>query len=339
MSSASSSPTLSTPNILILDHVNLNHERGRHDLVRAFYFETLGLACDPRKSENIARGKGGVWANAGIHQIHLSEGATAQVFDGVITVAYDSLEAVRGRLAVPPSVLVGTRYAWTGIMGDEIQVSDPWGSRFVLVERDGARDARGVQPGEVSEACGIVDVTVFVPGVVELEAVARFYTRLLGFTVKGWKEGKVMLFAGSEEQTISFSHRLEDEDTGYVRHDDVTEEDGRSSNAGVHLSMYVADLPRAYRAVEEMGSVYINYRFRRQAKTLEESVEQCMFRVLDVVDPEKPERGVLFKLEHEVRSAVTVDGEKYRSCPLDKVPQLPWGSVRSLDEEINVEAY
>ena len=37
----------------VLDHLNLNHEKGRHDLVKAFYFDALGMAADPRKAENL----------------------------------------------------------------------------------------------------------------------------------------------------------------------------------------------------------------------------------------------------------------------------------------------
>ena len=36
-------------NILVLDHFNLNHEKGRHDVLKAFYADTLGCAIDPRK--------------------------------------------------------------------------------------------------------------------------------------------------------------------------------------------------------------------------------------------------------------------------------------------------
>ncbi len=35
--------------ILLLDHLNINHEKLRHDIVKAFYYEVLGLAPDPRK--------------------------------------------------------------------------------------------------------------------------------------------------------------------------------------------------------------------------------------------------------------------------------------------------
>ena len=50
-----------------------------------------------------------------------------------------------------------------------------------------------------------------------------------------------------------------------------------------------------------------------------EAVEQCMFRILDVVDPEQPDAGPILQLEHEVRSATKADGTKYKSCPLDVV--------------------
>ena len=43
--------------IKLLDHLNINHEKGRHDLVKAFYFETLKLKPDPRKQENMDKGK------------------------------------------------------------------------------------------------------------------------------------------------------------------------------------------------------------------------------------------------------------------------------------------
>ena len=42
-------------NVLIVDHLNLNHERGRHDLLSAFYFDLLGLAIDPRKVGGVGK--------------------------------------------------------------------------------------------------------------------------------------------------------------------------------------------------------------------------------------------------------------------------------------------
>ena len=43
--------------VLLLDHLNINHEKGRHDALKAFYFDFLGCAIDPRKYENYLEGK------------------------------------------------------------------------------------------------------------------------------------------------------------------------------------------------------------------------------------------------------------------------------------------
>ena len=51
-SSASTGVRGARGNILLLDHLNINHEKGRHDLLKAFYFDVLKCAVDPRKVEN-----------------------------------------------------------------------------------------------------------------------------------------------------------------------------------------------------------------------------------------------------------------------------------------------
>ena len=73
---------LKDSNILLLDHLNINHEKGRHDLLKAFYFDVLKCAVDPRKQENIDKGSGSVWANCGINQFHLPSEPQAQVLAG-----------------------------------------------------------------------------------------------------------------------------------------------------------------------------------------------------------------------------------------------------------------
>jgi len=325
------------PNVLMLDHLNLNHEKGRHDLVKAFYFDILGCAVDPRKAENLALGRKGVWANAGMHQFHLSEGETAQVFDGEVSLAYDSLASVQTRLENPPKVLADSAFHWTRANSsspssstehdkdDALHVIDPWGTSFRLIEKSTARDRRGRQPGDVSEPCGISDLRVHVPDNTPLDSVARFYSNVLGCVLAEQNSDSVKMYCGSGEQTLTFAYRPFDSKRPIVAHEELTvDQAGRSSNAGMHVSLYVADLPRAYSAAHAMDAVYVNHRFKRQAFTLQQAVEQCMFRVLDVIDPQNPERGVLFKLEHEIRAAVTADGRKYKSCPLDHVPQTPW---------------
>ena len=93
-------------------------------------------------------------------------------------------------------------------------------------------------------------------------------------------------------------------------------------NNGAHVSLYVADLPGAFRRAEALGCVFVNHRFSRRAHTLDEAVDQCMFRVLDVVDPENVQRGPILRLEHEVRSVTKRDGTKYKSAPFSDVAAL-----------------
>jgi hypothetical protein len=120
---------------------------------------------------------------------------------------------------------------------------------------------------------------------------------------------------------------------------------GGLANNGAHISLYVDDLAAVWEAAAQLGGLpdqtgavtgsaeagldvnteinpsgvlFVNHRFSRRAYTLEEATEQCMFRTLNVVDPLYPER-VLLRLEHEVRSCVTRNGSKYKSCPFDEI--------------------
>ena len=70
---------------------------------------------------------------------------------------------------------------------------------------------------------------------------------------------------------------------------------------------------------DALALAYVNYRFKRRAHNKEEALDQCMFRVIDVVDPDAPENGPIVQIEHEIRSCVKTDGSKYKSCPLREV--------------------
>jgi hypothetical protein len=104
---------LGASELLLVDHVNLNHEKGRHDLLVAFYGDLLGLAADPRKAENLEKGAKTLWYNAGIHQLHLPEGSPrAQPLDGRLTLAYASLDRFdEARLARAEDAMRGSRFA------------------------------------------------------------------------------------------------------------------------------------------------------------------------------------------------------------------------------------
>ena len=333
-----------SPNILVLDHLNINHEKGRHDLLRAFYFDVLGCAIDPRKLENLEKGRKTLWANCGIHQFHFSEGAEAQVFDGVVTVAFESLDGVRQRLANAPAVLAESAFAWEASGDDEeeeLRATDPWGTTFRLVADPTARDERGAQPGPASEPVAVPDLRVHVPPGASLAGVERFYSQVLGAGVVksaiegGGGGGDELVLAMSPKQTLTFRERP---DKRPVAHEDLStmeSEDGGGGggggggapvNNGAHVSLYVRDLPAAFRRAEALGCVFVNHRFSRRAYTLDEAVDQCMFRVLDVVDPLQQGQGEpakpILRLEHEVRSATKKDGSKYKSAPFDDLAAI-----------------
>ena len=141
-----------------MDHLNINHQKMTglktgHDLVKLFYVDLLGLSLDPRKIENIEKGRKTLWVNVGINQFHLPEAETAQVFDGVITLAFkdkSTLETVLTKLQNPSltSQLDKTKFKWSsgGSGEDGAMVCDPWGSTFRLVVDPAAEDVRGRQP-------------------------------------------------------------------------------------------------------------------------------------------------------------------------------------------------
>ena len=52
----------------------------------------------------------------------------------------------------------------------------------------------------------------------------------------------------------------------------------------------------------------------------QEVIKDCMFRCLDIVDPDNVDGGVILRLEHEVRSVLKEDGSLYKSCPFLVAP-------------------
>lgn len=302
-----------------MDHLNINHEKGRHDLLKHFYFETLGFAIDPRKEENILKERKGLWANAGITQLHLGEGEPhAQIVDGYISIAYKSvedLETVRNKLiSAQNTLLKTTAFTWSE-REDELLVTDPWGSHFRLLVDSDAEDPRGCQPGSKSLPVLIPDLTFYVNQNTDLTGISRFYRYVFDTPSLQQTSAHEVKIVVSPFQTLSFRHTTEQ------RAVDHTELEIDSSgkvlaNSGPHISLYVKDMPSCFKKAQELGGIFVNNRFKRQASNLEEAIDQCMFRLLDIIDPEDKSKRPLFRLEHEVRSIVNRDGSKYKSCPL-----------------------
>ena len=298
-----------------MDHLNINHEAGRHDLVKEFYFETLGMAIDPRKEENIAKGGKGLWANAGITQFHLPEGEKAQVLNGIITVAYSSgsFQRLGTKLEMAEkSMLSDTRYSWEKLGSDQYVVSDPWGTQFRLIADDAAMDDRGVQPGESSKATLITDLNFNVPIDASLKGISRFYQHVFDAPTLSMTDKEVRVVA-SPFQTLTFTQGRNKE----IDHTELEMDDsgGIHANHGVHISVYVKNIKACFERAQTVSDIFVNKRFKRQAYTLEKTIDQCMFRILDIIDPQNIAAGPIVKLEHEVRSMTNKDGSKYKSCP------------------------
>jgi catechol 2,3-dioxygenase-like lactoylglutathione lyase family enzyme len=111
-----------------LDHVQLAAPPGCEDDARRFYAGRLGLEEIPKPEP--LRSRGGVWFQAGAHQLHVGvedDFAPARKAHPALRVRKGELDAVAGRLAEVTwdDALPGVR---------RFYAEDPWGNRLELVE-------------------------------------------------------------------------------------------------------------------------------------------------------------------------------------------------------------
>ena len=245
-----------TNNVLIVDHLNINHQKGRQDLAKAFYFDVLGCRPDPRKAENLDAGKGTVWANTGISQFHLSEGKpNAQTLDGRVTLGYASLSGVRSRLAAgTPDVLADSAFDVLGDAGTSVTLRDPWGSIFELVEADDVEDARGSQPsGADAEPRAMIDLEISVPasaGAAGLAGIGRFYEQILGMPVFSCDETRLVLATagapradGTPRQSLTFA--LAPSGRAVAHDESDVDEDGRPLDQTTSVTFLTGKHPQS----------------------------------------------------------------------------------------------
>jgi len=343
-------------NILILDHLNFNHQKSQHDLLKAFYFDFLQCGIDPRKVENLNSGKKTLWANIGAQQFHLPEGKPdAQVLKGEIRLCFphDDFQNLiqRFRNGDVPSVLNDSCFGLitqdddeslsSSSSSDEIQITDPWGSKFRVVSSNKRKDERGVQDNYGDDSVGscMDDLVIYTHSNANIAGIARFYEHVFDApvlelccdeTVVG---GGVCVVGVGPNQTLTFKSRDNGANDDYSEdgvnmHVDLRDEPESNpsnqeyypSNYGPHISMYIRDIRGTYRRAENLGITYVNPRFNRKAYNEDEVVKDCMFRCLDIVDPENVEAGAILRFEHEVRSVIKADGRLYKSCPFDETP-------------------
>ena len=252
--------------IKIVDHVNMNHEKGRHDLLKAFYFDLLGFAVDPRKIENLDKGKKTLWANAGIAQLHLPEGKPeAQPLDGRLTLAYADLDRFdEARLHAAHEALEGTKFQMRA-SADGFDVSCPWGTPMTIKIDGEAADPRGVQDGEASAPLHMTDIALHVSRGADLAGVQRFYTSVMGVP-----EGDCTLVADQllqlkigPAQTLSFVAKP----FGKANHAELGEDDEGRSRRGNQPVNHFSATPSSRRRVDGVEKMVPTQVGRRTAAT------------------------------------------------------------------------
>jgi len=334
-------PSIEHPyrNILILDHLNINHQKSRHDQLIAFYFDFLQCGVDPRKIENLEKGKKTLWANIGAQQFHLPEGKPdAQVLEGEIRLCFNKRDLQnlikRYHESDIQNILKDSHFDLTAETSDKISITDPWGSKFTIVASEKVKDVRGVQGGDASLGTCMDDLTIYTHPDANIAGIARFYEQILDapildLTCDEKSGGGKCIVSMGPYQTLTFKSRVEENDAdGVNMHIDLRDEPESNpsdqtyyqSNYGPHISIYIRDIRGTYKRAEKLGITYVNPRFKRRAYNEDEVVKDCMFRCLDIVDPENLEVGAILRLEHEVWSVLKADGGLYKSCPFDEAP-------------------
>lgn len=295
----------------------------------------------PRKVENLNKGNKTLWANIGAQQFHLPEGKPdAQVLKGEIRLCFNHEEfqnlIKRFRDGDSQSVLKDSCFGLTQESSDTIQIIDPWGSKFRVVSSNKMKDVRGVQENHGNDLVGTCmdDLIMYTHSNANIAGIARFYEHIfdapiLELCCDEKLGGGVCVVSVGPNQTLTFKSRDDANNSdGVDMHVDLRDEPENNppnqeyypSNYGPHISVYIRDIRGTYQRAENLGITYVNPRFNRKAYNEDEVVKDCMFRCLDIVDPENVEAGVILRFEHEVRSVIKADGGLYKSCPFDETP-------------------
>ena len=245
------------------------------------------------------KGSKTLWANIGAHQFHLPEGKpAAQVLNGVITLLYPNTQDLIDRYHAiqkqDDHVLLQSKFSMeilsngnTNINQNEnvILITDPWGTRFKIMQSQEGKDDRGVQKGTDSLGLYMKDITFYTPINTNFEGIARFYRDILGAPILQSDPSCCVVSVGPY-QTLSFVPHPDGVST-IVSHDDLRDESPLDdvdsskpyfpSNYGPHISIYVADNIRStYKRAQAFGVTYVNPRFKRRAYNEEEVVDDCM---------------------------------------------------------------
>lgn len=243
-------------NIVNIGHVNLNISDQR--LATHFYITGLGLTRDPYLNTGVRI----MWVNIGMSQFHLPTGEP-NVLRGATGLIVPSRAELLNRLSEVRKLLEGTKFGFRET-NDCVEVTCPWGNRFVCHEPDAARFGRVV--------LGIPYIAFDVrPGVAA--GIARFYRDVMATPAECSSNGKgreAHVQAG-DKQFLIFRE---------------TDQPERPYD-GHHLQIFISNFSGPYNKLRDLGLISME-------------VNQYEWRFKDVIDMDT--REVLFTVEHEVRS-------------------------------------
>src|SRR5271165_4713289 len=151
-------------NIVELGHVNVRVPDQSKAI--AFYLMGLGLTRDPY----LMAGLDNMWVNVGRGQFHLPTRGT-DVVRGTTALVIPNLQALLRRLDGAKKYLEGTKFSFREA-GDTVETTCPWGNRIRVHAPDPAKFG--------AMRVGMPYVEFDIPAGTKLDAIAKFYTEILG---------------------------------------------------------------------------------------------------------------------------------------------------------------
>jgi predicted enzyme related to lactoylglutathione lyase len=205
-----------------------------------------------------------MWVNMGRSQMHLPRrDPSPQFLRGTVGMVVPDLDDCEQSLRGVKAALKGTKFS-VKRKNDRIETTCPWGNKFRVHAPD---------PEYGDMQIGLPYVELNVP-VGSAGKIARFYSEIMGANVSvGERDGRIC--ASVTTGKAQYLHFMETR----AKQPDYD---------GHHVAIYIADFAGPYEKLMKRGLI-----------TMES--DDYEWRFIDIVDVDTGE--VLFKIEHEVRSA------------------------------------
>jgi hypothetical protein len=324
--------------LTLIEHINLNVPN--HDYILDFYLNVLGFGLDPRRAQNVNKGNGTVWCNAGASQFHLPYGEEAQVIPGSIGLWYDSLDALKERLAnyddMDEKPFAQYSIESEGDERESVRIMDNYGNVFYcrkenvpilfehndsdqLVEemiRTTKQPILTNQEDDVQQYAAAA-TTYGLGKDEETECKGISYVEIFVPRKKAAKLAEFYECVFDAPATV-FTDPSSGDDVAIVGFGSIDPDTGRSSQTllfresdielppydGHHIALYVgtskADFEEAFKNVLEAQVVWVNPRFSDRVTNMNTAKKWKQFRFKNLTDLKTGKK--IIELEHEVRS-------------------------------------